>query len=98
MSNISVRLQLRQLSVNSMMKTEQYLYPHHSNYSFLHLQSTLYMRSNILLRLSFSKSFRGHYKRKDSTEQDTQSQSVAFNSWIITTSVIIFSEIQAQQC
>lgn len=31
-------------------------------------------------------------KKKDFTERDTQSQSVAFNSWILTMGIIIFSK------
>lgn len=43
--------------------------------------------------LAVCSTFRGQQKiQEDFTEQDTQSQSVAFNSWIITMGIIILSK------
>lgn len=62
--------------------------------SSLHLQSTLYVSSystSCCDHPNWSYYFQGA-KRKDSTKQETQLQSVAFNSWVLSTGVIIFSK------
>lgn len=46
----------------------------------------------IILNVGCLYYFQGATETKHFTEQDTQSQSVAFNSWIMTTGIIIFSK------
>lgn len=46
----------------------------------------------IILMSAVCTAFGGRRKKNTFTKQDTQSQSVAFNSWILTMGIIIFSK------